>query len=565
MKANNIFANLLNLSKDPQTPILGAQAIEATITDHWMFEDLLEASPKLMDLANEGKEQLDSYFHLVEDIYLALFKAVPNQVPLESMATTHQVNWHLMDRLLTHPDYHRIHELSKLNYFAAGIGLQAMHENILAFLQANKDRLPPPPPPPDMVLQEVIQPSQLSQEGPPGDEGIDGLTSVPDGSGGNVPSPGATSEEPQQSDSRDAGVPSGEAQDNPSTEPPGQPNGSPTTQPESGPNQSPGGSQETRPGPTQEELTRQKALADFAKDMAGPVTKGVTEDIEDALNIMRGWGCTSGKMRHTPFETLRDALERIRASQNLKDFSEILGRMRLLASQIGGGLGKPRPGKIDIGDDLPNALASEKMLFLNPATRKDLVRRMTENEVFTHTVESRGSGRGPIVVCVDLSSSMRGDQERWAKATALALLEIAHKQGRSVVVILFESHIKDVVEFPHGKIDLAKLLQVAECGASGGTDFEIPLDEACKWLNRSRYKQGDVVFITDGECSVKPEFTRRFDKTKKARQFKVHSVLIGNDSQVVRDFSDEVVHLKDFRDAERVSMNIFKSMSKPNS
>ena len=39
-------------------------------------------------------------------------------------------------------------------------------------------------------------------------------------------------------------------------------------------------------------------------------------------------------------------------------------------------------------------------------------------------------GRGPMIVCLDGSSSMAGEKEMWSKAVALTLLEIARRQRR---------------------------------------------------------------------------------------------------------------------------------------
>jgi uncharacterized protein with von Willebrand factor type A (vWA) domain len=42
----------------------------------------------------------------------------------------------------------------------------------------------------------------------------------------------------------------------------------------------------------------------------------------------------------------------------------------------------------------------------------------------------------------------------------------------------------------------------------GGTNFALPLDRALKVINESRFKQADVVFVTDGEDRVKTSFLK---------------------------------------------------------
>src|SRR5207237_1138113 len=45
-----------------------------------------------------------------------------------------------------------------------------------------------------------------------------------------------------------------------------------------------------------------------------------------------------------------------------------------------------------------------------------------------------------------------------------------------------------------------RALDVAEYFPGGGTDFETPLSAALACLRAARYRRGDVVLITDGEC-----------------------------------------------------------------
>src|SRR5579875_2950644 len=54
--------------------------------------------------------------------------------------------------------------------------------------------------------------------------------------------------------------------------------------------------------------------------------------------------------------------------------------------------------------------------------------RLLPGELLVYRLRGAESGRGPMIVCVDGSSSMAGEKEVWAKAVALTLLEIARRQ-----------------------------------------------------------------------------------------------------------------------------------------
>jgi uncharacterized protein with von Willebrand factor type A (vWA) domain len=54
----------------------------------------------------------------------------------------------------------------------------------------------------------------------------------------------------------------------------------------------------------------------------------------------------------------------------------------------------------------------------------------------------------------------------------------------------------------------------------------VPLDAAVACLKEARYKRGDIVFITDGECGVDPGWLNRFREIKAKHDFRLLSVLI---------------------------------------
>jgi uncharacterized protein with von Willebrand factor type A (vWA) domain len=95
--------------------------------------------------------------------------------------------------------------------------------------------------------------------------------------------------------------------------------------------------------------------------------------------------------------------------------------------------------------------------------------------------------------------------------------------------------------------ELAKVMELAEYFAGGGTDFELPLDAAVELLGEKRLQRGDVVFITDGECSVAPEWLARFRDRKDALQFSVYAILIdlgSSELSTLAQFSDRVTSIK---------------------
>jgi uncharacterized protein with von Willebrand factor type A (vWA) domain len=90
-------------------------------------------------------------------------------------------------------------------------------------------------------------------------------------------------------------------------------------------------------------------------------------------------------------------------------------------------------------------------------------------------------------------------------------------------------------------------LDLAEYFPGGGTDFQTPLDSALECLEQSRFKKGDIVFITDGECQVSPEWADQFRQQKEKLGFSLFSILIDVGSSslgTLKEFSDRITTIK---------------------
>jgi len=151
---------------------------------------------------------------------------------------------------------------------------------------------------------------------------------------------------------------------------------------------------------------------------------------------------------------------------------------------------------------------------------------------------------------------MAGDKEIWAKAVALTLLDIARRQRRLFRFICFSSADQplwtlDLNTGPRYEVDERKVYDLAEYFPGGGTDFETPLGAAVDCLRESRFKRGDVVLITDGECAVSPEWLAGFQEDKARHGFFVFSVLIDvgpSALDTVQQFSDRVTSVAQLTD-----------------
>jgi len=256
----------------------------------------------------------------------------------------------------------------------------------------------------------------------------------------------------------------------------------------------------------------------------------------------------------TNAEQRLELAQKLAGKDKLKKLAGMLGRFRRMAihsqkTRITHGLDEVHD--MEIGSDLGKVLPSELVYLRHPVLKKQFQRKFTEGQLLQYQLRGREkAGKGPIVCCVDSSGSMGGDNELWAKAIALALLEIAQMQKRAFAVIFFgaEDDPVEIIEVHMGEQNiLDKVVRIAEYFLNGGTDFETPLNAAIELIEKTEFRKADIVFVTDGYCGVSDEWLEDFLRRKAEKEARVHSVLVEmtGSNEVVDSFSDPVSTVMD--------------------
>jgi uncharacterized protein with von Willebrand factor type A (vWA) domain len=183
-------------------------------------------------------------------------------------------------------------------------------------------------------------------------------------------------------------------------------------------------------------------------------------------------------------------------------------------------------------EDLSRLVPRELVALAHPLLRRDFHRRLLEGELLSYRLRGADArGRGSVIVCLDVSSSMTGEKEIWAKAVTLTFVEIARRQRRRCHVLCFSTDRASLRGFdmnPRGRyeVSLSRALDLAEHFSGGGTDFVAPLDAAYELLGTREHRKSDVVLITDGECAVPPAWREEFLARKRKRNFSLYSILV---------------------------------------
>ena len=303
--------------------------------------------------------------------------------------------------------------------------------------------------------------------------------------------------------------------------------------------------------------------------------------VDEAENEMEGMQNTLGFEYGTgqgAAETLKD-LDQVRTlydlikdNELLKKIAALAGRLQRLASsykrtRVSPGIG-PIKG-ITLGGDLPLILPSELigLRSTNKALRVATLGKVMAKRALQYEVEGLvPAARGPVILCIDKSSSMQGEPEVWAKAVAMSLLKTATDQKRAFHYIGFtgrtrEDPYAEAIQrqqtFLPGETAWQDVVNVLLDGCDGGTDFEAPLHYALRALRSSpTMRQADIVFITDGAGRINANIIERVNQARSRQHVHVYAIAIGAQARLttLQPIADELYQLsgRPEQDSEKI-------------
>ncbi len=279
-------------------------------------------------------------------------------------------------------------------------------------------------------------------------------------------------------------------------------------------------------------------------------------DLESSRQETEQWSVQlGGGQRSSPGAQI-ELGHRLARNPKLQRMARLVGRMRESARALRQKLferANQEMYSVGLGAELSRLLPPELLSLRHPILRRDFARRLIDGELLVYALRAREQkGKGPMIVCLDGSSSMAGDKEVWSKAVTLTLLDIARRQRRRFRSICFSSadtplQVLDLNLRRRYSPDMRHVYELAEYFPGGGTDFQKPLDAALDCLRHSSGKRGDIVFITDGECRVDPDWLREFKREKEKLDFRLFSVLIDvgpSSLGALKDFSDQITSVR---------------------
>jgi uncharacterized protein with von Willebrand factor type A (vWA) domain len=469
------------------------------------FEEALKASTKMEKTYHQGKEMYKAWGELHQDVWDALYKYNPYIHEDDQMDMRYLMNSAVMKAIMESPHYKEIRQMSRLDIMGTTIGSEALSEDVKKLVEELKEQYEQAMSDLEQAAEEAEQAEKEAKESDEEGEGKEGQGKPKDDKKWSLKEAQKRLEEAKKK---------------------------------------------------VKDIIDKKAAGKINRFVNAAVSK--TREVSDMITA---WGLEqSTSYIQSGYQEKMQLLDRLRNNPKLKRIAELAGRYKRMAiamqkQQIKHGTDAIH--NVILGDDIGRILPSEAMKLNHPLLKKLFKINFLEKKILQYEYKGKEKiAKGAIIVCVDSSGSMSGVPEVWSKSVALGMVEIAKIQKRDVYVIHFDASPKQSLHtnyFPKdGSWGLEEVLDMAEYFSSGGTDFEPPLELARdKIMEQKQFSKADIVFVTDGESTVRDKWVQDFNKWRKEHNVRVYSILINtyHGTTVSLDlFSDKAYALSDINE-----------------
>lgn len=185
--------------------------------------------------------------------------------------------------------------------------------------------------------------------------------------------------------------------------------------------------------------------------------------------------------------------------------------------------GKSDIAGITTGNNISAVVPSELSLLSEPKTQNIFYKNYTSNrlQLFASASQSnmpRKRHDGPVIICVDTSSSMGGEPIKVARALAVAVAVVAWRQDRDVVVVKYSDDY-DYLDLGHDHAKLPKLshflTHVSQAGNNENSMFQW-LFKDMKPYN-TEYEAADILCVSDFGWTILNEQTKKLIEEEKQK------------------------------------------------
>ena len=286
--------------------------------------------------------------------------------------------------------------------------------------------------------------------------------------------------------------------------------------------------------------------------------KEINEDFEDAMSCMSTIpGMEDGDILNGEDSAKRmEIAKRLLNDKRFRAIMDMAGRMEIVSSGVPlmSKMAKEKVVGVETGNDLPFVLNSEIGNLADPETEDIFYNRFIRSELLQYEMEGEDTkGKGPLVVMLDASSSMRGRRNEFTQGMAAAILSSCYKEKRTVIFADFNYSVKAIYSYNGdtgycnvGNSSFANV-KTTDCitliekllsrGCSGGTSFDSALVWAMAnsaWDGCDKDSGPDIIMLTDGDCHISTSTSEKANEIKEENGVRFWGILVdpslrGND------------------------------------
>lgn len=242
----------------------------------------------------------------------------------------------------------------------------------------------------------------------------------------------------------------------------------------------------------------------------------------------RYWDLSRSLWKETSFSVLTEYADLLSREEEIAELADMLGRMRqaqieleeetyeeVISRQqwLTDTQARSEIDGIHTSQDLNAVLSSEISLLADPDTETVFLQKYADQQLLTWRYKNqelvtdehrfttseqkvKQKEKGPFIVCVDTSDSMRDRPEHIAKVLCFAILRMAAQDNRRAYLINFSTGIQtlDLYNIADSIDAIAAFLRMS---FHGGTDISPALYEVLRQLQQEGYEDADVLVISD--------------------------------------------------------------------
>ena len=371
------------------------QNIETDAFDRELYQGLVDSSEELREIIQRGSNLLPSFSALTLDLFASFYKHNVVFVDPEEVSRTANLPRKILENVLNDEHYKLLREDTVLDGFKSALAVIEISQNIYFWLRSEDG-------PGERSLINEHKTEQAEQD-------VNELRDEMDTWEETQEQMGETSEEfeeakrQRQEELDEAESELGELSDE----------------------------QEDRHQKSDQKL----------KQMVRSSMRQTEQKVEDAEDELMSWGANMGVPGERGVGEKLDLAAKLYQNEKLRKLSRIVGGLKeemLTARKKTWAKRGSEVFDIASGDDIGRIIPSELLSLGHPLLRHDFHKRFVEGRLLQYYLKEE-KGRGPMVICLDGSSSMEGPKELWSKGVCLTLLEIAKRERRKFQVVVFSS------------------------------------------------------------------------------------------------------------------------------